>query len=264
MSTNRVVSPLHAAVWIGRGVLIELLRRKDAYVLGLLMLVFCVGALAIRLSGVERPATATFILNLGMTLAYVFAHTVTLLLAARQIPAEIENRTMYPILARPVARRDVLLGKWFACACSGTMAYCVFFLMVWLTAPRLESCSTSLLMQTLALQVTSLGLTASLALLLSLLVPKGVAILLLATILFFGSTLVGFIRSAASSRVIEPMVNWVVLYVPDFSKLNLTTRYTDGMSTIGGGVFAGLVALASLYTLAGLTISHRVFRRRPL
>ena len=264
VSANQMVSPFRAAVWIGRGVVIELIRRKDAYVLGLLMLVFCVGALAVRLSGVHNPAAGTFILNLGMTLAYVFAHMVTLLLAARQIPTEIENRTIYPILARPVARRDILLGKWVACACSGTMAYAVFFLMVWLTAPHLESYSTSLLMQTLVLQVASIGLTASLGLLLSLLVPKGVAILLLGILLFFNSMLVGFGQSIASTRVIEPVVNWVLLYPPDFSKLNLTTRYTDGIGAVSGGVFVGLIVHALFYAVAGLYISHLVFRKRPL
>jgi hypothetical protein len=144
------------------------------------------------------------------------------------------------------------------------LAYGLFALMVWLTAPRLESYSTPLLLQTLVLQVGSLGLTASLALLLSLLVPKGVAVLLLGIVLFFGRTLTGILQSSASARGFAPLVNWAVLYLPDFAKLNLTARYTDGLGAVGVAVFAGLAAHALFFVLAGLYFSHLLFRRRSL
>jgi len=89
---------------VGKGVIIELIRRKDLYVLGMLMVVFCIGAVSARAAGIKEAATGTFLLNLGMTLSYIFAHLLTLVLAVRQVPSEIENRTIYPILARPVTR----------------------------------------------------------------------------------------------------------------------------------------------------------------
>jgi len=250
--------------WIARGVLIELIRRKDVYVLGLLMMVFSMGALLVRFSGTLKPATGTFLLNLGLSLAHLFAHALTLLLAVRQIPSEMENRTLYPILARPVTRGEVIFGKWLACVGSGFLAYGLFFLMVWGTVPRLEAYSASLLGQTVVLQGTSLALTAAWAVLLSFWVPRGVALLILAGLVLVGNTLAGFVRSVFSGRAPAPVADWLLLYLPDFAKLNVTTRYTDGMSAIPPGMFAGLLVYGAMFTGVGLALSCLIFRRRSL
>ena len=264
MNRSLVLSPTHAAAWIARGVFIELTRRKDLYVFGLLIIVFCIGALAMSVAGVKNPATGTFLLNLGMTLAYVFAHILTLLLAARQIPSEMESRTIYPILARPIARTDLLLGKWFASTLCGILAYVAFFLLVWIATPRLEAYSFPLLVQSALLQTTSLGLTAALAILMSLLIPKGLTVVLLGAAVFGGNMLLGIVQSAAAGKAMEALARWFTLYLPDFSKLNLTTRYTDGIKPLSGSVFLGLVTHGVFYIVAALGIGHIVFRRRPL
>ena len=253
-----------ALLWIGRGVAIELIRRKDLYVLFLLMAVFVVGALAVNLVGIDNPSTATFLLNLGLTLAYVFAHVLTLLLAARQLPTEIENRTIYPLLARPISRETLLLGKWGACTACGVLVFVPLFLMGWIAVPKLEAYDPALLVQALALQVVSLGLTAALALGLSLVVQKGVAIALTGGLLFFGHSLFGFIQSVIAENRFSTIFRWLTLYVPDFSKLSLLTRYTDGVGAVSITTFAGLLVYGTLFSIVTLAFSSLAFRRRAL
>ena len=249
---------------IGGGVFIELTRRKDAYVLVFLMLLFLVAMLAVKLVGVDQAATGTFLLNLGMTMAVHAAHVLTLLLAARQIPDEIEQRTLYPLLAKPVSRDTMLVAKWLACAVCGTFVLGVLLLLGWVPTPRLESYSSASFLQMLVLLPLSLALLAALAVALSLAVPRAVALVIAAGVYFAGPSLLTMVRQhAAIHEGLKPAA-WLSAYVPDFSKLNLVTRYTDGVGPLSAGEFLGLAAYAGVFIAILLVFAVRVFRRRPL
>ena len=49
---------------------------------------------------------------------------------ARQIPAERENRTIFPLLAKPVTRAQVVAGKFLGCWLACGMALVVFYLFL--------------------------------------------------------------------------------------------------------------------------------------
>ena len=95
-------------------------------------------------------------------------------------------------------------------------------------------------------------------------VPKGMALVLLGILLFFGSLLTGFAQSLAESTVLADFARWVVLYLPDFSKLNLTTRYTDGIWALTPWVFLGVVLHGLFYTWMALLVGCWSFGRRTL
>ena len=187
---------------------LELVRRKDLYVLILLMMVFCVGAVGARVAGVDDAASGTFLLNLGMTLAYAFSHVLTLLLGARQVPDELEKRTIYPLLARPVSRGEYLIGKWAAGVLCGVACYLLFLLLVWLSAPHLETYDAMLLLQTVVLVSVSLALTVALAMLLSLLLPKAMSIVVLGAYLAAAAMLFSVLSSIVQGSAAESAVGW--------------------------------------------------------
>lgn len=259
-----IPSTARAMRLIGGGVFIELIRRKDAYVLFFLMLIFLAAMLAVNLVGIDQAATGTFLLNLGMTLAVHAAHILTLLLAARQIPDEIENRTLYPLLAKPITRDTLLAGKWLACAVCGTLVLGVLLSLGWIPAPRLEAYSAATLLQALCLLPLSLAMLAALALCLSLAMPRAVALLLAGSLYFAGPSLFEMIRQHAVTREALRPVTWLTAYLPDFSKLNLVTRYTDGVGPLAAPEFLGLAAYAAVFAVLLLFLSARMFRQRPL
>ena len=233
---------------IGGGVFIELTRRKDAYVLLFLMLLFLVAMLAVKVVGVEEAATGTFLLNLGMTLAVHAAHVLTLLLAARQIPDEIEHRTLYPLLAKPVSRDTMLVAKWLACAVCGTFVLGVLLLLGWVPAPRLESYSAYSFLQ-MAGPASALPRPAGR--------PGGRPVARRPAgrgpggrrgrRTSPGPSLLAMIRQhAAIHEGLKPAA-WLSAYLPDFSKLNLVTRYTDGVGPLSAGEFLGLAAYAGVF-----------------
>jgi ABC-type transport system involved in multi-copper enzyme maturation permease subunit len=225
---------------------------------------FLVGVFAVSLVGVENASTGTFLLNLGMMLGCYAAHILTLLLMARQIPDETENGTIYPLLAKPVNRDTLLLGKWLACAVSGTGVLAVLVLLGWLSAPRMEAYHPGALAQALLLLPLSLSMLAALVLLLSLIVPRGMAVVLAGGIYFLGDKPIGMIKQGSATRAWLSGFAWPAGYLPDFSKLNLITRYTDGILPVSFAEYGGLVLYGGLCTALCLALAMLIFRRRAL
>lgn len=249
---------------VGRKVFLETLRRKDLYVLLILAGIFVLGILVVTLVGVENDSTANFLLNLGMTLAWFFAHVLVLLGAVRQIPDEIENKTIYPLLAKPLKRSRFILGKWLALTLAGVIVLFVMLALGWGAPPKVFEYNNLLLLQVILLYIISLLMLAALALLFSLFLPKAVNSIVLAVIVFTGEKILRFVENRARGSVLNDVIQWISGYIPNFAMLNLTTRYTDGMGPVPVSEFVAVILMSGVYTFFALTLSIYVFRRRNL
>lgn len=257
----------HGALLVGRGVVIESMRRKEAWVLTILMAFFALGVLVVKLAGVDSDATATMLLNLGLSFAWLSSHILALLTAGRQFPDELESRTIYPLLAKPLARRDYLLGKWLATGTIGVAAYAAFLAVVgvsWLWMPRGRELSSLLLAQTVILHLVSIYMLAALTLLGSIVLPKALNLVGVGLFFFAGAKLIGLIRAQAVGSPLEGLVRWLMAYLPDFNRLNLINRYTDGVGELTPLAFDGLALHGIILTAVCLLAASRLLARRSL
>ncbi len=245
-------------VLLGRAVWIELVRRQDLYLCLLLMVVFVLGMLMARIVGIDAPATGTFMLNMGLTLASALAHIVTLLLAARQFPDEIEHRTLYPLLARPVRRVDLVLGKWLPASLCGIGLYSLLVLVAWGSVPKLETYLPATLGQLVVLQWLSLLFVGALGLGLSLLLPRAPALLVAGACYFGGATIRRLVGAEHS------WLRWIGGYLPDFTLLDLTTRYTDGIGPLTWVGFGAAMGYGVVCTAFWIGLGMLCFERRRL
>lgn len=260
MNTN----PFRAISLIVRGVWIESIRQKDVLALAVLMGIYFLGVSVIRMVGIDDPATGTFIYNLGLTLTGYCAHVVALLSAGRQIPDEIENRTIYPILAKPISRNSFLIGKWLAATSFGWMVIVSLALLVYVMTPKLESYDALMGWQALGASLFSLAIITAWSVFLSLLFPKPMTYALVGIWFFTGDKVVGFVSGSISSDGRHGVLSWICEYLPDFSRLNLWTRYTDGIEALSVGTWMGVVFYGFLFASVPLMIAEIVFRRKPL
>ena len=103
----------------------ELYRRKDFYVL------FVLTALITLLMGSIRffndAKIAFYLKDICLLLIWISALVIAVGTAARQIPAERENRTIFPLLAKPVTRGQVIIGKFAGCWLACGIALFVFY-----------------------------------------------------------------------------------------------------------------------------------------
>src|SRR2546426_5881369 len=104
----------------------ELYRRKDFYVLFVLTGVITLLMGSVNFFNDEK--IVRYLKEICLLLIWISALVVAIATTARQIPAERENRTIFPLLAKPVTRGQVILGKFVGCWLACGLALVVFYL----------------------------------------------------------------------------------------------------------------------------------------
>jgi Cu-processing system permease protein len=107
-------------------VLKEMYRRKDFYVLFVLTALLTI--LAGSASFFDDEKIIGYLKELCLLLIWVATLVIALTSAARQIPAERESRTIFPLLAKPVTRLQVVLGKFLGCWLVAGIAVVLFYI----------------------------------------------------------------------------------------------------------------------------------------
>lgn len=109
----------------------ELYRRKDFYVLFVLTALITVVLGSVNFF--DDPKIVRYLKDICLLLIWISSLVIAISTAARQIPAERENRTIFPLLAKPVTRGQVIAGKFLGCwlACGfALLVFYVFFVVV--------------------------------------------------------------------------------------------------------------------------------------
>ena len=95
----------------------ELYRRKDFYVLFILTVLVCLIMGSVNIFNDKQ--IVRYLKELCLLLIWVSSLVIAITTTARQIPAEREQRTLLPLLAKPLTRPQLIFGKflgcWFAC-----------------------------------------------------------------------------------------------------------------------------------------------------
>src|SRR5436309_15451203 len=104
----------------------ELYRRKDFYVLFVLTAVITL--LLGSVSFFNDAKIVRYLKEVVLLLIWVSALVIAITTTARQIPAERENRTIFPLLAKPVSRGQVIVGKFAGCWVACGIALLVFYI----------------------------------------------------------------------------------------------------------------------------------------
>ena len=117
---------MNTSLAIAGVVIKELYRRKDFYVL-LVLTAVITGALGL-INFFNDPTIVRYLKEVCLLLIWISSLVICVTTAARQIPAECENRTIFPLLAKPVTRWQVVLGKFAGCWLACGIALLVFYL----------------------------------------------------------------------------------------------------------------------------------------
>jgi len=103
----------------------ELYRRKDFYVLFVLTALLTLVACMVNFFQDEK--IVRIVKDACLLLIWISALVIAIVTAARQIPAEREARTIFPLLAKPVSRGQVIVGKFLGCWLATAVALVVFY-----------------------------------------------------------------------------------------------------------------------------------------
>jgi ABC-type transport system involved in multi-copper enzyme maturation permease subunit len=244
----------------------ELYRRKDFYVLFILTAVITVVMGSV--SFFHDDKIVRYLKEICLLLIWVSALVIAIGTTARQLPAERENRTIFPLLAKPVTRWQVVLGKfagcWLACGLALLMFY-VFFAVV--SGSRENHWPVVQLLQALWLHWVMLAIVVALVLLGSVVFAAPSSNGTICFIVVLGILLLGRYLNQVALREPEPLRSVVyTLYfliphlewydIRDFVVYDRTlVGWTScGLATLYGGVYAAFLLFST----------WMVFRRKPL
>src|SRR2546428_2448673 len=114
----------------------ELYRRKDFYVLFILTALITIALGSVNFVGEDK--IARYLKEIGLLLIWIAGLVIAVTTAARQIPSERENRTIFPLLAKPVTRQHLILGKFLGCWLACGLALLVFYVFFGLVSGSRE------------------------------------------------------------------------------------------------------------------------------
>src|SRR6266581_666518 len=116
---------MNAIFAIANIVLKEMYRRKDFYVLFVLTALITLVMGSVNIFNDDK--IVRYLKEICLLLIWTSSLVIAITTAARQIPAERESRTIFPLLAKPVTRSHVVIGKFLGCWQAVGLALIVFY-----------------------------------------------------------------------------------------------------------------------------------------
>lgn len=116
---------MNAILALANVVIKELYRRKDFYVLLILTVIITLLMASANLFNDDK--IVGYLKEICLLLIWLSALVMAVATAARQIPQEREQKTIFPLLAKPVTRAHVIAGKFLGCWLACGIALVVFY-----------------------------------------------------------------------------------------------------------------------------------------
>ncbi len=253
-------------VWaVARVSLLELFRRRDVYAALILALVLLVPLSMVNFFGVE--GIVRHLREASLLLIWIFVLVITVTNAARQIPGELQRRTILPLLARPILRSEVVLGKFTGSALAASAALLLFYLCYALLTgwrsgfwPDLALAQAVLMHLAFVWLLTAMTLAGSLILTASANVTC--CVLIAAGMLLFGEQLP---RIADQAAVPAAWIIRLVHYVaPHFEFYDSRVRLIHEWGAYEWGALVLVMVYTLLYIVFFLGLATLVFNRKRL
>jgi ABC-type transport system involved in multi-copper enzyme maturation permease subunit len=245
----------------------ELYRRKDFYVLFILTVVICLVMASVNIYNDNE--IIRYIKSICLLLIWVSSLVIAITTTARQIPAEREQRTLLPLLAKPLSRTQLIFGKFLGCwlAC-GLVLVCFYAFFGALAASREHHWPLLNYFQAAFLHWMTLGVVIALTLLGSLVFAAPSSNSTICFVAVTAILCVGRYLDVVALTRPEPVrsILWTIYYAMPHLEIPFDMRNLIVHDwPLIGWKFIGLDALYSLaYATVFLVAACLVFRRKAV
>lgn len=113
---------------IAQTVWLEMLRRKEFYVLLVLLGILVMSLLSLDVFGLG--GVVAYIKDIGLLLIWALSWILAVNLSCRQLPREESQGTIFPLLAKPLSRSELLVGKWMGAWFAVIFAVVCFYILL--------------------------------------------------------------------------------------------------------------------------------------
>jgi Cu-processing system permease protein len=251
---------------IARIVVMELYRRKDFYVL--FVLTALVTVLMGSVSLFHDSHIVRYLKEMCLLLIWICSLVIAITTTARQIPMERESRTIFPLLAKPVTRTQVILGKFLGCWLACAVTLLVFYLFFGVAAMSKEHhWPLANYFQAMALHWIMLGVVVSMALLGSLVFSAASSNVTICFVAVTFILLLGRHLDKVAMQVPQPAsgaLQALFFTIPHLEFFDLRDLVIHDWPPVHWLVCVKAVAYATGYTAFFLVAACLLFRRKAL
>ena len=245
--------------------LLELWRRNDMFALLVLALVLLVPLSLARPFGAS--GAVRYFDEAALLLIWGYSLFIALGIGGRLFTSEFANRTIYPLLAKPISRGDLLLGKYLG-AVVASLSALAFFYVLWMVSAALRGGEwfSACLMQAFVLHAMFVAFAVAASLLFSFVATPsaGTTILsiLLPAMFFFGRRLPEYAENVPG--MLSPFVRIFYWIAPHVEFFDMRQRLVHGWGGVELGVFFAVLGYGLAYVAVALWLAHVVFKRKKL
>jgi len=243
----------------------EVYRKKDFYVFGILLLVFLI--ILLNETFYEVPDISRFLKDLGFSLLWLFSLIIAVTFSARQIPAELSTHTIQPLLAKPVSRWQMLLGKFLGSALASVFSFTVFYIIfAVITQLKGEGIGKILFFQTYLFGLLFLCLICAVAIFFSTFLTISANITIAVFIYLFMTGFGEYVRV----QILSPHTlyaffsNLLYQLLPHFEFYDLRMRIVHAWEPLPTWVVSAVFLYTLIYVCFLLLLSYLKIRKRVL
>ena len=261
-STSAVTNVLAIA-----GVVIkEMYRRKDFYVLFVLtaLITLVMGSVTFF----NQDNIVRYLKEICLFLIWGASLVIAITTAARQIPAEREQRTLFPLLAKPVTRNQFVLGKFFGCWFASGVSLVLFYVFFGIVAGAKEHEWPVLnYVQALTLHWFLLGVVCALTVLGSIVFAAPSSTTTITLVVSVGILLMGRHLNKVALRMEEPgqtLLYAVYFAIPHLELFDVRDLIVHNWGLIRWDIWVGALVYGGIYSAIFLALACLLFRRKAI
>ena len=240
---------------------------RDRVLYNLIAFALLLSGAAILVGQISIDIERLVVVNLGLTAVSFFGVVIAIFIGIGLVSKEIEKRTLYTVLSRPVRRWEFVVGKFFGL--TGTLVVNTFFMAIGVflallyVVHKFERADWWVLVA-LYFIVLQFLIVCSLALLFS-----SFSTPLLSAVFTFALFVIGSLSDdlRGFAHIAHGFVGWTVTaiayLVPNFSVLNVINSVAHG-DAIAGRLILYNTFYALLYSALAISGASLIFQRRNL
>jgi ABC-type transport system involved in multi-copper enzyme maturation permease subunit len=241
---------------------------RDRVLYNLVFFALVMIAASILVGQVSIGIEEMVIVSLGLSAISVIGLLIAVFIGVGLVAKEMDKRTLYALLAKPVRRWEFLLGKFGGLLLTlavNTLAMAVGLFLVLSFVKHSEEYSERSVLIAVYFILLKLALVVALALLFSCYTTPLLAILCTAG-LYVAGLFVGEMRtfhSETMSHALQSLLRWLSYLLPNFENFDVMAAAAHGRA-IPAALIAQNTAYAALYCVIVLSAAAAIFTKRNL
>jgi ABC-type transport system involved in multi-copper enzyme maturation permease subunit len=235
---------------------------RDRVLYNLIAFALLISGAAIFVGQISIDIERLVVVNLGLTAVSLFGVVIAIFIGIGLVSKEIDKRTLYTVLSRPVRRWEFIVGKFFGLA--GTLIVNTFFMAIGVFVAHKFTGADTLILIALYFIILEFLIICSLALLFS-----SFSSPLLSAVFAFSLFVIGCFADdlRGFAALTHGFTRWIATgaayLVPNFSALNVISAVAH-QQPLSGQLIVQNTLYALFYTAMALSGAVLIFERRNL